>query len=203
MTDQNKWNTYLTPSHDEAMEALEDLGKTVQDDNLRDEMDCGSLEHPSLSKPNEKVNEASLTPSNDEAYRALVGLGDLSTTTPDDNASSQPHASFCQQSEESSKTPSRFESLSQTLYSSQKDLETPTIMQEYEFSQRIDRGEAVVTGPFAHLDEVIDPETLTPFETIDDEDESEEEHEDEHQIETRLNYLATQTMPDEDIPNDS
>merc|ERR1712113_565310 len=40
-----------------------------------------------------------------------------------------------------------------------------------ELSQKVDRGESIVDGPFQNIEDFIDPKTLTPYEILDDEEE--------------------------------
>jgi hypothetical protein len=66
-----------------------------------------------------------------------------------------------------------FRELTQTYYKShyepRKRLSDETC---FALSQRIDRGEGIVDGPFKSAEDFIDPKTLVPYESLDDEDDN-------------------------------
>jgi hypothetical protein len=67
----------------------------------------------------------------------------------------------------------------------------------FELSQRVERGDCIVDGPFERIEDFIDPETLVPFYTVDDDGEMSEEDEedvDESRMERVISTLATQTL---------
>lgn len=76
----------------------------------------------------------------------------------------------------------------------ESELEDESADQAFEHSQRVERGEGVVTdGPFEALDDFINPDTLTPYEEYDEEDED-AASDDEGLIEQELCALATQSL---------
>ena len=135
------------------------------------------------------------TPSHDETVQALGALETL-FEEPGDNdtgSSQQKEEKASSVGSQSSSQKDRFQALSQSYYDLKERPKKETEGGEFELSQRIDRGEGVVPdGAFESIDEFIDPETLTPFENIDDEDDDDEL--DEKGMEQMLSVLATQTM---------
>jgi hypothetical protein len=91
----------------------------------------------------------------------------------------------------------RFDDATQAYYQP-KRLKPTT---EREMTQRMDRGEAVVDGPFRHVEDFLDPATLCPYELLEDEDSVEIEgdgmNEDAagrfRRIESDMEVAATQT----------
>jgi hypothetical protein len=91
-----------------------------------------------------------------------------------------------------------FQCLSQSYYdTSDIRMNENSQSDAFELSQRVERGDCIVDGPFEYIEDFIDPETLVPFDTIDDDGEMSEEEEediDETRIEMVLSTLATQTL---------
>jgi len=180
-----------------------------------------------MSKRNAEAAEASceragakdvLTPSYDEALEALGALGGLLDESPSQssaqksaNHGADDYQNLSQESAQSSGQLSlglnRFDALSQDFYPSSRDnanaAKDHSLHDEYMFSQRVERGDGIVVdGPFQHIDDVIDPGTLAPYESIDDEYDGEDNsvvdaHEDStdtHELERELSALATQIV---------
>ena len=103
----------------------------------------------------------------------------------------------CQQHSQQS-SGGRYEAMSQTFYS-QGHRNDPLDLDDEALTQRIDRGDGVVNlGPFLDaIEDVIDPATLAPYDTVDDENSegADDEELDEDEFEQQLETMATQTLP--------
>ena len=84
-------------------------------------------------------------------------------------------------------------SASQNCLFSQQCIQDP-----YEFSQRVERGDCTADDPVVHVEELINPNTLTPYSDPEDFDDNgfleEEEGMTEREFERTLSILATQTF---------
>jgi hypothetical protein len=201
----------LTPSFDEALGALDSL-KTI--------FDNGSTTPPKLSAKN--FLASSDDKSTFEKGPCRQSMSENSAEFGRDKLSQD---SDLFQYAQASKSRLSFESLSQTFFmyphaepvvldgDGSKSLE-----EEFELTQKMERGDSIVDGPFYHIDDVINPETLTPFERADDEDDSSSDDSgegdkilDESKLEQVLSTFATQTLLpatnndllDDDDENDS
>ena len=94
----------------------------------------------------------------------------------------------------------RFDNATQVYYDGKF---TRTTASELELSQRIDRGEGIVDGPFCHIEDFLDPATLRPLEEPEDENSLDEEDDEDfgmestyERIENEMQILATQTCED-------
>jgi hypothetical protein len=151
------------------------------------------------------------TPPMDEAIDAL---GALAAQFDDDQENDETdQASSFQQSQllgddeywSSPVVASPFQALSQTYYSQDSSSDNnlcAAVRDPFEQSQRVERGDCVVDGPFENVEDFIDPETLAPFcdpEEADVEDDyaygdNDEDGMDEKAFESTLSILATQTL---------
>jgi hypothetical protein len=155
-----------------------------------------------------ETREENLTPSNDEAIEALDALHELFETTEslecdtNDNGmppSSQTENNLSYSSQVSSTASDRLIlSLSQACASSAEKT-VGSLHDEFRLSQCVERGDGLVDSRFHSVDDVIDPETLTPYEAFDDEDDADSsmgeddvENLEEHRVERLLSTLATQ-----------
>jgi hypothetical protein len=165
----------------------------------------------------QRLNGQDLTPSYDDAMEALGALGGLFG----DNSSHNCDKVKTRQmdlSQDSTSTSSsdrlslnsrEFISLSQAFHAHPQDTFPDdgrgTVHEEFAFSQKIDQGDAITTGPFHTIDDVIDPATLAPYEFVDDLNENyrsdeDEETMDEARLEIMLSTMATQSLiPNKDV----
>jgi hypothetical protein len=169
----------LTPSHDEAMEALGALGSLFEESSDKSTTGrASSLYHDDGH-------------SQHEAVTGLDCEQDLSQSTVP--SSSQPSQNCSQK---------LVLSLSQACFSRSLERAKDSIIDEYMMSQRVERGDGIVGSHFECIDDVIDPETLAPYEAFDDEDgeddslgdDDEGDDLDEGKMEQLLSTLATQTL---------
>lgn len=166
---------------------------------------------------NDKFSDGqNLTPSYDETMEALHSLGNIrqgSSSTPNDSEyCNVDRRNYFSTSQNCSPTPTPTQSskllndqlllsLSQACASQSFANSTTldSLRDEFRLSQRVERGDGIVDCHFECMDEVIDPETLVPFETFDDEEEEDNDsfgescEVDESRIEQILSSLATQS----------
>jgi hypothetical protein len=159
-----------------------------------------------------KMDEG-LTPTYEETVEALDALGNLVFESPsprevlnDRSMSQESVSSFNSQTSyiSSQKSQTRAQKLLTTLsqccsVSSDEKVNDPTLLEEYVLSQRVERGDGLVGSRIENIDDVIDPETLLPYEMFDDEDDAssgdesgEEGDMKGEKIEQLLSTLATQ-----------
>jgi len=170
-------NAKTTPSFDETMDALGALGSAFQGAEASDSQlsqEAHSFSQESINVP--LSSRLSLT-------QGLSQGSELSFRGESTSLSREKH----------------FQSLSQSYYDTIDDgTNIESQSHAFELSQRVERGDCVVDGPFEHIEDFIDPETLVPFEAVDDDGElsGEEEEEDvyENRLERMLSTLATQTL---------
>jgi hypothetical protein len=162
-----------------------------------------------------------LTPSYEETLEALDALGNLvfkspspSVTLNDHTMSQESAPSFSSQISSSQKSQTRSQKLLNTLsqccsVSSNEKMNDPTLLEEYVLSQRVERGDGLVGSHIENIDDVIDPETLVPYEMFDDEDDGssdDESDEDgdmkEEKMEQLLSTLATQIEERDEMQED-
>ena len=137
----------LTPSYDEAVEALDGLG------NLFNETTPTMTCHESGITPNERISQESIETSCDSTLHG----GPQNPLTQSEKARIN---------------------LSQACSSSMvKHVHDSSLLDEYVLSQRVERGDGIIGNHFDNIDDVINPETLTPYDVFDDEDDDEEEEE--------------------------
>jgi hypothetical protein len=165
----------LTPSFDETMEALGALGSGFEDNE--------TITTPLRQGDNGQSQQ------NSERYPSQLSFGGVLSQ---DSAISLRRESRRLSHEE------HFQCLSQSYYdTSDKRMNENSQAEAFELSQRVERGDCIVDGPFEYIEDFIDPETLVPFDTIDDDGEMSEEEEediDETRMEMVLSTLATQTL---------
>jgi hypothetical protein len=168
----------LTPNFSQALDALNNLSRIDETEGMDESADTFG----------------------DEFAKSL--LESPSTAV---DCSQDLNASFSQTSLSQSQSQQvRFDNATQAYYDNNV---ARTGASELELSQRIDRGEGIVDGPFYHIDDFLDPETLRPLETLEDEDSIDNEVEDGcglkaryERIETELQVLATQTCQQGQTP---
>jgi hypothetical protein len=183
--------------------------KTARHLQLKEELD-------QTAQKQQHNDEASSIPSNDETFHALRALCSIEgeTTNP-----SKPkpvrlqltHSSHevpsTQESKASSQKPlspdDRFQAMSQSCY----NIETPIATDDdyLEKSQRVDRGDCLVDGPFEHIEDFLDPETLRPFEYLDDDEDIDDDDDDEgSDAEAHLERTLSQLANDDTkVPTDN
>ena len=132
------------------------------------------------------------TPTDEEALAALQAMAgdDLSPEEGEEEMlvlSQAPESQTPSQSQQE-----KFDALSQSCY------KAPAIEDDFVVSQRMDRGEAIVAdGPFEHMEDFIDPQTLRPYEQVEEDESDVEEHL--SQLATETAYEGTVTrLPDDD-----
>ena len=149
-----------------------------------------------------------LTPTFDEAVTALRGLASDNEES-EDEVVMVTESAMSQQLSQSSLVDLNFDSRvkfdesTEMYYNPSKRGISQEPADDYIFSQLVDQGESVVQGPFANIDDFIDPETLRPFETIEDDGDSvldgDSSRNDPHLsqeelMEKELSVMATQTL---------
>ena len=160
--------------------------------------------HSSLSPNEESSQVTQSSPSLDVAVEALGALAsqfgndeiveesraDVSGQYSDEEGVLTPYSrqrDFCSQLSQTSSHVSDYN----ILY--QRCTQDP-----FEFSQRVERGDSTSDDPFARVEELIDPTTLTPYDDPEDVDDDgfieEEEAMSESELENTLSMLATQTF---------
>jgi DNA polymerase elongation subunit (family B) len=156
------------------------------------------------------TEQIDLTPSYDETMQALDALGSVfDSEGAESNVVEEPQSERNRKgaSSDLSFTPKQSQdsheisdddairlSQSERFQSLSQNLDYDTEREAFELSQRVERGDGIVDGPFEHIEDLIDPETLTPYEAIDDEDGEDDEDMDEDRMEEVLTALATQTL---------
>jgi hypothetical protein len=184
----------LTPTFDEALGALGSL-KTVFDESSTTPQEISARDF--LTSSDEKLIF--------ERGSQRESVAENSATCHLDNLSQD---SDVFRHSQASKSRLSFESLSQTFFMDphseplvDNGNESKSLEEEFELTQKMERGDSIVDGPFCHIDDVINPETLTPYERADDEDDSSSECSgngnkilDESKLEHLLSTLATQTL---------
>jgi hypothetical protein len=157
--------------------------------------------------------ESSLTQSSPPMDVAVEALGALASQFENDEIVESPRAHESDQvsDQEGMRMPSSYQrgfcsQLSQTSshVSDHNILSQRCIQDPFEFSQRVERGGSTSDDPFARVEELIDPTTLTPYDDPEDEYDdgfiNEEEAMSERELEHTLSMLATQTfMRDKDM----
>jgi hypothetical protein len=222
--------------HDVAVQRIDEglARRRLNSDRLAEAQERGLL------NPNRSSGPKGLTPSDQEATDTLAMLGSLFkepspphannnfssdqgpgssskyswSSSPQNFSSSQDitvngKAHGIEEDRHSSQS-HRFQSLSQTYYDGQAEAAAEG---DFELSQRMERGDGIFEGPFEYVEDFIDPETLAPFESIDEDgddlfdldSDSDDGAMDESRIEEELTQLATQTYNKsmEDYTDDS
>lgn len=166
--------TTLTPSYDEAIEALGALGSLFKDSS------------PSIVQ----VGRASSW-HQENVYsqrEAPVGLDcDQDTRSPDIAAPPRELSSqSCGQE--------LLMTLSQACSMNSLENGKESLLNEYNLSQRVERGDGIVDSHFESIDDVIDPTTLAPYESFDDDGDDDSDDDNEGRMERLLSTLATQAF---------
>ncbi len=164
---------------------------------------------PTLTPHPKAERVTTFTPSNDEVLEDLGALGELfgksSPTSLSAATESQEEVSIellssqlSQNAVPLSQHDQRFREFSQSYYDLRQSQMDDCESTEYEMSQRVERGEGIVTdGPYEELDDFINPQTLLPYDDVgEDEDDDGFGGEDmsEDQLEKELHDLATQPL---------
>jgi hypothetical protein len=171
------------------------------------------LAETKIASPMDEV----LTPNFDQTIDALnnldrVGEGESKESgnvglydSPPSHTQDNPRGYSLTSSQKNLSQNERFENATQSYYDNQHARMSGTA---HELSQRMDRGEAIVDGPFYHLDDFIDPSTLRPFDLLEDEDSLEDGSIEDcdsdaryKRVETEMQRLATQTFLDKQNVN--
>jgi hypothetical protein len=172
--------------------------------------DATNPEVPTLTPTSTSVDSASgerekfeCTPSFDETLEALGALGRIDDfKTPGTLYSQTPVSAPLSQSSaqlidtgsrllSSQESGSRFQVMSQSYYEPASEAVASPLEEEFALSQRIERGDPIVEGGFDCVEDFIDPETLTPFDFA-EEDDNEMEDMEVEEFENVLATLATQ-----------
>jgi len=168
----NRQSDELTPSTTEALQALEALGRDADEPAK-----MNGISTPQYSQQ----SQISVTSRSSELKRS--GL-----LTQESVASSSLKSRLSQDE--------RFHLSAQAYYQTQSPMpQSDREIDDFEMSQRVDRGDSVVQGPFQHVEDFIDHETLLPHEAIDEGDADGSEDDDDEgpqMIERTLQTLATQ-----------
>jgi hypothetical protein len=151
----------LTPSYDETIEALHALENLFAESSPRDADENNSSTSINLPEKPFKI----LNGNDNKVY-----IGEESL------ASSLDSILICNKNEPTQyRGKNLLSNLSQTSSSSMaKAVNNPSLLDEYVLSQRVERGDGIIGNYIDNIDDVIDPETLTPYEILEDEDEDDD-----------------------------
>ena len=151
--------------------------------------------------PESSSSQAILTPTFEDTFSALRELGKESGIIEQEDSDSDKPVRQCSVENESRRTSSeKFLGSTEPYYNPSKRASPIQPNNDFVLSQLVDQGESIVHGAFAHVDDFIDPETLRPYETIDDGDSILNEDDDgdrltqEESLEKELAVMATQTL---------
>eukprot|EP00977_Amphora_coffeiformis_P010198 scaffold2366_cov159-Amphora_coffeaeformis.AAC.2 len=160
------------------------------------------------------TSDGVLTPDFSQALNALDALGhglQEKEEDPDEElfkgnhfsaTQSDPTVPLSMQKELSQRI--RFDNATQSYYNAPM---SKLAASERELTQMMERGEAVLDGPFRHVDDFIDPATLRPYELLEDEDSIDDEEVNNgdksrrfERVEAEMQVMATQTYQDCEEP---
>jgi len=142
-------------------------------------------------------SQMQLTPTENETFQALLGLGGKETTSPvvdgvlsDKGGSGWAgiHANPALRSAE------KFVESTSHYYDPNNFSQSQEHNNEYDMSQRVENGESIIQGPFQQLEDWVDPKTLRPFDLIDDDSIIDDDVAEENDLEKELSLMATQTL---------
>ena len=176
-------------------------------DEKVDKVDRLMSAHEVSSRGRSSGGETSSSPSEKETLDALLQMSNFINVESDSKRQSvtsdqwkSPASNTRGMMEEdipsgTQESQSRSHEASQKLYSPQH-LSQSHAMDDYEYSQRVERGEAIIDGDFDEIEDLINPETLRPRNEGDlfEDSEGEEDDRDETEIEEEMRTLATQTL---------
>jgi hypothetical protein len=149
----------LTPSYDETIEALNALGNLFAD---------GLSSSPDNVDPNESTKMINVA---EKSFHESSGNNDEQNMSQESIPSNSDSLLICKEERTQSRGKDLLTNLSQACSSSMlQGVKDCSLLDEYVLSQRVERGDGIVGNHFDNIDDVIDPETLAPYEIFDDED---------------------------------
>ncbi|KAL7565302.1 hypothetical protein ACA910_014590 [Epithemia clementina (nom. ined.)] len=162
------------------------------------------LKNQVQTTPGPSSTQTVLTPTFDEAISALQQLGEEEVEAEERNDleydTFQVRDQHSLADDPNQRSAEIFFKSTESYYNPLKRIAGQEPADDFLLSQLVEQGESVVQGPFEHMDDFIDPETLRPYETLDDGDSivnadfNDDQLTQEESLEKELSVMATQTL---------